>query len=55
MNINLDQIFSQIRPLAKLGGIALVFVALAKLFGADVGIGGDAGAYALVGLGLLHI
>lgn len=53
--MNIDQIFTQIRPLARLGGTILVLLSLAKLFGADIGISGDTAAYALVGIGLLHI
>jgi hypothetical protein len=54
--MTIDSIFGQIRPILKLIGAALIIVAAIQLFRlANINLGGDAQANALVGLGLLHV
>jgi hypothetical protein len=54
--MNIDSLLSQIRPILKLVGIALVIVAGLQLFNlVHINFGGDVTQNALVGLGLLHV
>lgn len=53
--MTVDSALSQIKPITRIIGIALVLSAALKMFGVHIGIAGDAQTLALVGIGLLHV